>query len=400
MNNIRNDFPIFKNNPDLIFFDSTSSSQKPKIVIDWITNYLENNYSNIHRWMYDIAINSEKLYNDSKKIVWEFIWVENPKEIIYSYNSTYALNLLSSSIKKSWILKKGDKILLSIVEHHANLVPWLILKDELWIDVDFVWVDSDFNLDINDFKKKYDSNVKIISMTQVSNVTWQIFDLEEIWKLKRNDTLFIVDASQSVPHFSVDVKKLNCDALFFTWHKVLADSWIWVLWWKMELLEKLTPSFSWGWAIWEVSCDAFTTAKVPDKFEPGTPNVTWAVSILKAFEYIKFIGWFEIIEKIEHDLVEYFLEKLLDFPNIKIIWSKKSINRVWVFSIVFEWHHSHDIAEILADNNIAVRSGKHCAHPLLSKMWYSNSVRASLYLYNTKEEIDKFFNILKSIKNT
>ena len=398
MNNYKKDFPIFTNNKDLIFLDSTASSQKPSYVIDWIKDYLENNYSNIHRWMYDIAINSEILYKKSKKIVAKHLWVDNYKEVIYTYNSTYALNLLSSSLKKSDFLKAWDKVLLSIVEHHANVVPWLILKEEIGIEVEFVNVDSDFNLDLEDFDEKYDSKVKVISMTHVSNVTWQIFDLKEIGKRKREDTIFIVDWSQSIPHFKVNVKDLNCDALFFTGHKIFADSWIGVLWWKEELLNSLTPSFSWGWAIWEVTCNSYTSANLPDKFEPGTPNVSWAVSILRAFEYVENIGWFTELQKHEDELVSYFLEKFKELENVKIIWSNKSKNRVWVFSLFFEWKHSHDIAEILADNNIAVRSWKHCAHPLLSKLWFAHSVRISFHLYNSKEEIDKLFNVLKNIK--
>lgn len=395
--NFKKDFPIFKNNPWLIYFDSTASSQKPSYVINWIKDFLENDYSNIHRWMYDISIRSEKLYIDSKKIVAKHIWSDDYKEIIYTFNTTYAANLLTLTLKKNNILKKWDKVLLSIVEHHANVVPWLILKDEIWIEVEFVWVTENFDLDFEDFEKKYDEKVKVISFTQVSNVTWEIFDLEKVWKLKRPDTIFVVDASQSVPHFEVDVKKLNCDFLFFTWHKVLADSWIGVLWGKRQLLESLHPAISWWWAIWDVTCFGYTDGKIPDKFEPGTPNVTWAVSLLRAFEYIENIWWFAKIDEIEKELIEYFLEKIKNIKNIKIIWSQNPKNRIWVFSLVFENNHSHDIAEILAENNIAVRSGKHCVHPFydLIHQWWA--VRVSLYFYNTKGEIDKFFEVISKI---
>jgi len=394
----KKDFPIFKNNPDLVFFDSTSTTQKPEKVIDGVKKYLENDYSNIHRWLYDIAINSEKLYKKSKQIVAKHIWVDDIKEIIYTYNSTYASNLLTSSLKKSNYLKAGDKVLVSIVEHHANLVPWLILKEEIGVEVEFIWVDNDYNLDLADFDEKYDENVKVIALTHVSNVTWQVFDLAEIGRRKREDTLFVVDASQSVPHMKVDVKKLNCDVLFFTGHKVMALSGIWVLWWKKELLNELTPSFSGGWAIGEVTCSKYTSAWLPDKFEPGTPNIVWAVSLLKAFEYIEYIGWFQKIEEIEEELIDYFLEKIKNYENIEIIGSNKKKNRVWVFSIVLNNYHSNDVAEILAENGIAVRSGKHCAHPLFARSWYANSIRVSLYLYNTKKDIDKFFDVIDKLK--
>ena len=170
--NFKKDFPIFKNNPWLIYFDSTASSQKPSYVINWIKDFLENDYSNIHRWMYDISIRSEKLYIDSKKIVAKHIWSDDYKEIIYTFNTTYAANLLTLTLKKNNILKKWDKVLLSIVDHHANVVPWLILKDEIWIEVEFVWVTENFDLDLDDFEKKYDEKVKVISFTQVSNLPW------------------------------------------------------------------------------------------------------------------------------------------------------------------------------------------------------------------------------------
>lgn len=399
MTNFREDFPIFKNNPDLIYFDSTATSQKPSLVINWINKYLETTYSSIHRGLYNISEKSEKLYNDSKKKVAKFIWAYSYKEIIYTYNSTYALNLLSSSIWLSKQLKKWDKILLTEVEHNTNIIPWLILKESIWIEIEYIKIDKDFNLDLNDFKNKYDEKVKIISFTHVSNVTWQIFDLEEIWKSKRDDTIFIVDVSQSIPHIDIDVKKLNCDYLFFTWHKVFADTGIWVLWWKEKLLKELKPSFSWWWAIWTLVDNCFTYAKIPDKFEAWTQNVSWAVSLLKAFEYIEYIWWYSVLEKYENELVEYFLDKLKKYKNIKLIWSNNYKNRLWVFSMVIEWFHSNDVADILADNNIAVRSWKHCAHSYFNSIWLTHSFRVSLYIYNTKEEIDKFFNILNKIIN-
>ena len=392
--NFKKDFPIFQNNPDLIFFDSTATSQKPKYVIEGIKDYLENSYSNIHRWMYDIAKTSEDYYKSSKEKVWEVLNAKSYKEVIYTFNSTYAINLLTQTLRKNNKLKKWDKVLVSIVEHHANIVPWLILKEEIWIEIEYVSVDENFDLDMDDFRLKYTESVKVISFTHVSNVTGQIFDLEQIWKLKRKDTLFIVDASQSIPHMKVDVKKINCDFLFFTWHKVFADSGIWILWWKQELLESMECIFSGWWAISNVTHDSFTSATLPDKYEPGTPNVTWAYSLMKAFEYIENIWGFEVIESIESELTSYFLEKAKQYKFFHLIWSDKPINRVSVFSFVIDGHHSHDIAEILAENNIAVRSWKHCAQPLFNKYWHAHSVRASLYLYNTKEEIDKFFEVI------
>lgn len=398
MTNFQSDFPIFSNNPDLIFFDSTATSQKPQMVIDGITDFLSNNYSNIHRWMYDIAQNSEALYKQSKVKTAEVLNADSYKEIIYTFNSTYALNLLSQTFKKNYKLKAWDTVLVSIVEHHANIVPWLILKEEIWINVEYVNVTKNYDLDFEDFEKKYNDTVKVISLTHVSNVTWQIFDLERIGKLKREDTLFIVDASQSIPHMKVDVKTLGCDFLFFTWHKVFADSGIGILYWKAALLNEMECVFSWGWAIADVNKEWFRSCWLPDKYEPGTPNMTGAVSLLKAFEYIDSIWGYKKIEEIEHNLVEYFLEKTKSFPEMKIIGSTLTQNRVSVFWFIFEGHHSNDIAGYLADHNIAVRSGKHCAQPLFKQYWESHSVRASLYIYNTREEIDKFFEILKQLK--
>lgn len=396
MTSFRQDFPIFNNNKDLIFLDSTASSQKPAYVIDGIKDYLENNYSNIHRWLYDIAINSEKMYFDSKKKVAEFLNAKSFAEIIYTYNSNYALNLISQTLRFNQVLKAWDKILVSIVEHHSNIVPWQILAKEIGVEIDFVKVDEDFNLDLVDFQKKYDENVKVVSLTQVSNVTGQIFDLKSVKKLLRDDTLFVVDASQSVPHFKVDVQEIWADFVFFTAHKVMADSGIGVIWWKKELLEKYEPVFCGWWAINEVKENNYKSWALPFKFEPWTPNMSWAVSLLRALEYIENIWGYNKLEEVENDLIKYALEKFNKLEKITLIWSKKLENRVWVFSFYIPWVHSIDIADQMAENNICIRAGQHCTEPFMDYLGIKSSARMSIYIYNTKNDIDKFFEVLEN----
>ncbi len=398
MSNLKKDFPIFENNPWMIYMDSTATSQKPKYVIDAMKEYLETDYSNIHRWSYSLAENSEKMYVDSKKKVAENINADSWKEVIYSFNSTYASNMFIGSLKRSGIFKAWDKVLVSIVEHHANIVPWLILKEEIWIELDYINIKGDFSLDFDDLEKKLDSRVKAVSITHVSNVSGEVFDLERVWKIigeKKEKPLFIVDASQSIPHFKVDVKKIWCDAMFFTGHKVMADSWIWVLWWKKELLDSLKPVFSWGWAISWVKKTCFKEAPLPDRFEPGTPNLTWALSLLKAYEYIESIWWYEKIEQIENELSTYAIDKFKNVPEVNLLWWINKDSRVSVFSFYIEWIHSLDIADFMADNDICIRAWQHCAEPFMWELGINHSCRMSLYIYNTKEDIDKFFEVLK-----
>ena len=453
MKDFKKDFPIFSNNPWLVYLDSTASSQKPAFVIDWIKNYLEKDYSNIHRWAYSLAERSENLYEKSKKKVAEFIGADSWREVIYTYNANYALNFIAWSLRKSDFFKKWDKVLVSIVEHHSNIVPWLILRDEIWIELEYINVDSDYNLDLEDLKSKLDSSVKIVSITQVSNVTGQIFDLEKVGRIIRdfrnqnafvipaeagiykngisplNDSetssewqyseiqgrfpssrewqkewqnypFFIIDASQSFPHMKVDVKKLNCDMIFFTAHKIMADSWLGVWWAKKEILENLKPVFSGWWSIaWVKKLEYKDNNSLPEKFETGTPNVTGAVSLLKALEYVENIGWYETIEKIEKELVSYAIEKwktIKEKYDIKILWNLNSESRVWVFSFLIPWIHSIDIADYLAEEDICIRAGQHCAEPFLQSESCSHTCRMSLYLYNDKSDIDRFFEVLEN----
>lgn len=394
----KKDFRIFENNPELVYLDSTATTQKPGYVVDGIKDYLESDYGNIHRGFHPLAERSEKLYIDSKKKTAEFIWAESWREVIYSFNSTYASNLLIGSLKRSGYFQKWDKVLLSIVEHHANIVPWLILKEEIGIEVEYIAVKDDFSLDLEDLERKLDDRVKVVSLTHVSNVTGEIFDLETVWKRvkeKNSDILFIVDASQSVPHFKVDVEKIDCDFMFFTGHKLMADSGIGILWWKESLLKDMKPAISWGGAISWVKEQEFQLWGLPDRFEPGTPNLSWAISLLKAFEYIESIWGYEKIVEIEDELTSYALEKFKNIESLELLGSDVENHRIGVFSFVVPGIHSHDIADYMAENNICIRSGQHCAEPFMIDRNLHNTCRMSLYIYNDTKDIDDFFNVLE-----
>ncbi len=405
MNNFKEDFPIFQNNPWLVFLDNAASVQKPSHVIDGIKYFFEHDYANIHRGMYELSERSESLYEKSKEKVAEFIGAKEASEISYTYNSTYAINMLVLSLKRSWFFKKWDKILLSLSEHHANIVPWLIIKDEIGIELDYVKLDEDFLLDFDDFEKKLTPEVKIISLSAASNVTWATFDLEKVSKIidsklweNRKNIRFIVDASQAMPNFKADVQKINCDFLIFSGHKVMAETWIWVLYWKKELLKEMLPAFWWWWAINWVKTTEYSPSGLPFRFEPGTPNISWAVSLLKAFEYIESIGWYEIIQKIENELISYTLEKFKELEyKVKLVWSKKLENRVGVFSFYIPWIHQNDIADYMAEENVCIRAWHHCTQPFIESLGIPWSARMSLYFYNDKTDIDKFFDVLRKI---
>ncbi|MDD3120044.1 MAG: aminotransferase class V-fold PLP-dependent enzyme [Candidatus Gracilibacteria bacterium] len=403
MQNFKKYFPIFANNPGLVFFDSGASAQKPGYVIDGVKQYLENDYANIHRGSYDLSERSELLYEDSKKKVADFINANSRVEISYTYNATYAMNLLATSLARSKQLVKGDKVLVLISEHHANVVPWLILKEEIGIELDFVMLDDNYEIDFEDFKKKLDDKVKIVSFAYVSNVTGTIFDLpkvNEILKKMKNRPLFVIDASQAIQHFKVDVQALDCDYLVFTGHKIMAEGGIGVLYGKKELLKELRPSFSGGGSINWVKKDSFQDAGLPSKFEMGTPNLNGAVSLLKALEFIESIGGYETLTNHENELVAYFLEKFKKYEDkIELIGPKDEKNRVGVFSIKIKGMNQGDVSDFMSEHNICVRAGHHCAEPFMTEYPKTATCRVSLYIYNDKEDIDKFFIALDELLN-
>ena len=397
--NYKKDFPIFQNNPWLIYLDNWASTQKPQMVVDWVSDFISKYYANIHRWSYDLSEKSEEFYFQSKKKLGEFINCKT-SEIIYSYNSTYSINLVAQALCKSKFLWKWDSVLLGIREHHANVMPRKLLAEEYWFDIEYISIDKNYDIDWQDFDKKYDNTVKVVSIWHISNVTWKIYDVEKIKTLLRPETFFMVDWSQSFPNIPVDVQKIWCDCFAFTWHKAMAYTGIWWVYLKKDWIKELTPMISWGWAIQDLDVDFYQLPTTVSKFEAWTPNIIWAVSLLKALEYIESIWWMKIIRNHEQEIVKYCLPKFGELSEkVQLIWPKTE-DRVAVFSFFIPQNSNfNNVWEIFAEKNIAIRCGWHCAYPIHKSLKIPWTCRMSAYIYNDFEDIDKFFQILKKTIN-
>lgn len=394
---LRNDFPIFKkkiNGKDLVYLDNASTTQKPYSVINSITDFYSNYNSNIHRAVYQLAEEATELYEQSRKKIANFINVR-PEEIIFTRNTTESINLIAHSWARS-NLKKDDVIAITEIEHHSNIVPWQILCQEIGTRLEYVGIDESGFLDIEYLIELISSRkVKLISISHMSNVLGTIVPIERIVKTAHQyDIPVIVDGAQSVPHMPVDVKKLDCDFLVFSAHKMLGPTGVGVLYAKKELLEKMKPFMAGGDMIKEVFKFHTNYNEVPYKFEAGTPNIADVVGFGAAVEYLEKIGM-ENIRKHEIYLTEYALESMQSLKYITIYGPMDSKFRGGVISFNIADIHPHDLATIMNDHGIAIRSGHHCAQVLMQRLDVSATSRASFYIYNTKEEIDKFVNAIK-----
>ncbi|AHB41363.1 putative cysteine desulfurase [candidate division SR1 bacterium RAAC1_SR1_1] len=394
----KKDFPIFEHNPGLVFLDNGASCQKPKVVIDGVSDFVAHDYANIHRGLYELSERSEKAYYDSKTAVARLLGCK-ASEIFYTYNSTYAINIIAGALVRSKVLTKGDVVLLGIWEHHANVLPWQILAEEYGFEVKFFGIKEDYTLDRNDFSQKYDEKVKVVACSHVSNVTGQIYDVKKLKQQLRDDTFFLIDGSQSVPHFVVDVLDIGCDALVFTGHKMMAYTGIGGSYLKKERLKKLSPMIAGGGTIEDVSVTGHTLTSGTDKFEAGTPNIIGAVSLLKAIEYINNIGGMQKMWEHEQEIVKKVLKGFeLLAGKVDLIGTFVSENRVGAFSFVLKNQlNFNKIGEIFAEHNIAVRCGGHCAYPLHKQLGLGGTCRMSTYIYNDEEDVEKFFEVLSKI---
>ena len=394
---LRNDFPIFKkkiNGKDLVYLDNASTTQKPYSVINSITDFYSNYNSNIHRAVYQLAEEATDLYEQSRKKIANFINVR-PEEIIFTRNTTESINLIAHSWARS-NLKKDDVIAITEIEHHSNIVPWQILCQEIGTRLEYVGIDESGFLDVEYLIELISSRkVKLVSISHMSNVLGTIVPIERIIKTAHQYKIpVIVDGAQSVPHMPVDAKNLDCDFLVFSAHKMLGPTGVGVLYAKKELLEKMKPFMGGGDMIKEVFKFHTNYNEVPYKFEAGTPNIADVVGFGAAVDYLEKIGM-ENIRKHEIYLTEYALESMQSLRYIIIYGPMDSKFRGGVISFNIADIHPHDLATIMNDHGIAIRSGHHCAQVLMQRLDVPATSRASFYIYNTKEEIDKFVNAIK-----
>ncbi len=390
---IKKDFPIF-NDSKLIYLDNASTTQKPKQVLDAILSMYNETNANVHRALYDIGSAATERFEDSRKKIAAFINASTEKEIIFSSGTTESVNLISHTLGNS--LGPDDEVLVSEMEHHANLVPWQMACERTGSTLKFIPLTEEGELDLNEPEKYFTPSTKIISITHVSNVLGTVNPIKKIAKMAKDiGAIFIVDGAQGVPHQIVDVENLGCDFYAFSGHKMLGPTGIGVLWGKMDILQSMSPFMGGGEMINSVSMQTSTWNDVPYKFEAGTPNYVQAVGLGAAVDYLSSFGM-EKVKDHENTLIQYALDRITQLKGIKIFGSP--MHRSSVISFNMEGIHAHDLAQFLNEDNIAIRVGHHCAQPLLTSLNQNSVARLSVYVYNDSSDIDKFCRSLSNIR--
>ena len=396
---IRADFPYLdseKVGKEVIYLDTGATSQKPAYVIDAVDEYYRYSNANPHRGAHFLSWKATEAYEETREVVKDFIGARKSSEIVFTRSTTEALNLLAYSYGLN-NLKKDDEILITILDHHANLVPWQMVAKKTGAKLVYAYLNEDYGLDYDDLKSKINEKTKIVSVTGASNVTGELIDSKLITKWAHEvGAISIVDGAQLIPHVKTDVKDIDCDFLAFSGHKMFSPMGIGVLYGKYELLDKLEP-FNYGGDMIEYVYEQESTFQEPPiKFEAGTPNVGGVLGLKAAIEYVEKIGMGEIFAY-EHELTSYAYDLIKDIPNIKIFYPTNG-KAGSVISFTFTDIHPHDIATILDSKGIAVRSGHHCAMPLHGYLGISATARASFSIYNTKEEAEIFARELKNVR--
>jgi len=403
---VREDFPILKrkiNNHPLIYFDNAATSQKPRQVIQAIKEYYEQHNANVHRAVHTLSLEATELYEEAHEETAKFIGARSMEEVVFVRGTTEAINLVASPSGLQ-NLKQGDEVLVTLMEHHSNIVPWEILSKIKGFKVKYLDVNNDGTLNYEAFKEALSPKVKMVCITHVSNVTGVINEVKAFAKLAHeNGALTLVDGAQSVPHIPINVKDLDVDFLAFSGHKMLAPTGIGVLYGKKELLKQMEPFHGGGEMIKEVSFNPKTRKcsiswnDLPWKFEAGTPNICGGVGLMAAVKYLKTLGM-ENVKAHECALTEYAMKRLKECEKITVYGPQGSKIKCGIIPFNIEGFNSHDVALLLDSYGIMIRSGFHCAQPLHQRFKLSSSARASFYIYNTKEEIDRFIEALKEIE--
>ena len=390
---IKKDFPIF-NNREVTYLDSGATAQRPKCVIDAIDNFYKNKNANPHRGAYELSIDATEVYENTRKKISKFINAMHSEEIIFTKNASEALNLIAYSYGLD-NLNKDDSVVISIMEHHSNLVPWQYVTKKTGAKLEYMYINNEYELSKEEIESKITKNTKIVGITHISNVLGTINKVKDIIKYAHKmGAIVIVDASQSIPHMKIDVQDLDCDFLVFSGHKMLAPLGIGVLYGKKRILNDMNPFLMGGDMIEYVYEDKTTFAPLPNKFEAGTQNVEGVVGLGSAIDYIEKIGY-DTIEKIENEVVEYAKSELSKLDYVETYYTPNKKNHASVISFNIKGIHPHDLATILDSEKVAVRAGDHCAQPLIRYLNLPATCRASFYIYNTKEDVDKLVKALK-----
>ena len=398
INSIKSQFPIFnkkiKDKP-LVYLDSSNSSQKPTSVLNSLDYFYRNEFSNIGRSIHSLAVNATNKFEETRMSVKNFINANSKDEIVFTKNATESINLVASTFGQENI-KKGDEILITELEHHSNYVPWHYLRKTKGAVIKFAPINDDGDIIISKFKELVTSKTKIIAVTHLSNVTGTIVPIKEIVEIARKKNIpVLVDGCQSAPHIKIDVKDLDCDFYAISAHKVYGPTGVGILYAKKKWLEKLPPYIGGGGMINEVNKDNISYASVPEKYEAGTMPTAEVIAFNESIKFIESIGIQNII-KHEKELTNYALEKLKKINSVKIIGNP--INKAGVISFVIKGIHPHDISTIVDEQGVAIRAGHHCCQVLHNRLNLSATARASIGVYNTKEDIDILCNALENCR--
>ncbi len=398
IDNIKKEFPIFNNkvhNNDLVYLDSANSSQKPQSVIDRVNDFYSKEFSNVGRSVHYLAVAATNLYETTRSSVQKYINAKDKNEIVFTKGATEAINLIANTFGQKY-LKEGDEILITELEHHSNYVPWHFLRKSKGIKIEFAEVNSDGEVTIENIEKKITSKTKLIGITHLSNVTGAILPIKEITELAHSKGITVlVDGCQGAPHLKLDMQDLDCDFYAISCHKMYGPTGLGILYAKKKWLEELPPYQGGGGMIKEVKKDSISYGDLPNKYEAGTMATAQVIAFDKSIKFLEKIGMENIINH-EQELIEYGQEILRKNNSVKLIGNPK--NKGAVLSFTIEGIHPHDIATILDEDGVAIRAGHHCCQILHDKLGITASARASLGVYNTKNDLDQLNSSINNCK--
>ena len=396
--NFLNDFPILRsqmNGHPIAYLDNSATTQKPESVVRSICGYYGGCNANPHRGVYELSVKATQVYENARRKVAEFINAR-PQEIIFTKNATESLNLVAYSYGLT-NLHAGDEILITIAEHHSNLVPWQRVAQITGATLNYIYLAADGNLSADDIAAKLTKHTKILAVTQISNVLGLINDVKTLAaRAHEVGAIVVVDGAQSVPHIPVDVQNIDADFLAFSGHKMLSPMGIGVLFGKRRLLDEMPPFLSGGDMIEYVEEQTTTFAELPQKFEAGTQNVGGAAGLTAAIDYLRGVG-FETIERIERDLTTFAIDELKKIPYVEL-YGCDAANKVGIITFNIRDVHPHDVATILDAQGVAIRAGHHCAQPLMKFLGLNSTCRASFYFYNTRRDVERLIEALQQVR--